>query len=145
MTPTGNRNNRRSRLDCAQVREIEMKGLLVVVAVFALGAASPSQTVKQASTHHHAADDPHCSHLKFQSAHTLPSYDAPGLSTVEYSSPDEPFIVPGGCFQFFCAGKGKTYRILSCPNLKMKSFSRTMDSNGSQASTSSENSDAASK
>jgi hypothetical protein len=122
-----------------------MKGLLVVLAVFALGAVSSSQTVKPASTHHRAADNPHCSHLKSQSSHTLPSYDAPGFSSVEYSSPDEPFIVPRGCFQFFCAGKGETYRVLSCPNLKMKSFSRTMDSNGYQISTSSENSDAASK
>jgi hypothetical protein len=145
MTPSGNRNKRRSRLDCAQVREIEMKGLLVLFAVIAPGAVSPSQTVKLASTHHRSADDPHCSHLRFQSVHTLPSYDAPGFSTVEYSSPDEPFIVPRGCFQFFCAREGETYRVLSCPNLKMKSFSRTMDSNGSQASTSTENSVAASK
>jgi hypothetical protein len=139
MTPTGNRNNRRSRLDCAQVREIEMKGLLVVVAVFALGAASPSQTVKHASTHHHAADDPHCSHLKFQSTTALPSFDSPGFSTVDYSSPDEPFIVPKGCFQFSCVRNGDTYRVLSCPNLKVKAFSSSVDSNGLPASTSTEN------
>jgi len=40
-----------------------MKGLLVLFAVIALGAVSPSQTVKLASTHHRSADDPHCSHL----------------------------------------------------------------------------------
>ena len=122
-----------------------MKGLLVLVSVIALGALSASQTVKPASTRHRPADEPHCSHLKFQSTSALPSYDGPGFSTVEYSSPDEPFIVPAGCFQFSCARKGETYRILSCRNLKVKSFSRTMDSNGSLASTSTENSVPASK
>lgn len=117
-----------------------MKHLPVLVAVIALGALSPGQTLKAASTHHRPAADIHCSHLKFQSTSALPSYDSPGFSTVEYSSPDEPFVVPKGCFQFSCARKGDTYRVLSCPNLKVKTFSRTIDSNGSPASISRENS-----
>ena len=64
-----------------------MKGLLVVVAVVALEALSLSQPVKPPSTHRRPTDDPHCSHLKFQSTRALPSYDGPGFSTVEYSSP----------------------------------------------------------
>lgn len=105
-----------------------MKSFMVVVAVMALGALGASQTTK-------AADEVRCSQLRFQSAIALPSYNGPGFSTVEYSSPDEPFIVPTGCFQFFCAHKRETYRILSCRNLKMKDFARTTESNGSPAST----------
>jgi hypothetical protein len=117
-----------------------MKGLLVVVAVLALEALSLSQPVKPPSTHRRPADDPHCSHLKFQSASALPSYDGPGFSTVEDSSPEEPFIVPGGCFQFSCTRKRETYRVLSCPNLRFKTFSRSIDSTGSQSSASTETS-----
>jgi hypothetical protein len=47
----------------------------------------------------------------------------PGFGAVENASPDEPFIVPAGCSQFMCARQGETYRVLSCPNLAMKSFS----------------------
>lgn len=122
-----------------------MKGLLVVVAVIGLDALCLSQTVKPASTHHRPADDPHCSHLKFQSTGALPTFDGPGFSTVQYSRPDEPFIVPRGCFQFSCARKGDTYRVLSCPNLKGKTFSRTIDSNGSLAATATGDSVPASK
>lgn|SRR5579864_2657363 len=111
-----------------------MKHFLVLFALIALGAVSTSQFVEAASTHHRSADDPHCSHLKFQSTSALPSYDGPGFSTVEYSIPDDPVIVPRGCFQFSCARKGDTYQILSCPNLKAKTFSRTIDTNGSPAS-----------
>jgi hypothetical protein len=117
-----------------------MKRLLVLFAVIALGAVSTSQFVEAASTHHRPADDAHCSHLKFQSTSALPSYDGPGFSTVDYSSPDEPVIVPRGCFQFSCARNGDTYQVLSCPNLKVKTSPRTIDSNGTQASTSTENS-----
>jgi hypothetical protein len=117
-----------------------MKGLLVLVAVIGLGALSASQTVKPASTHDRPADDPRCSQLRPQSTSALPSYTGPGFSTIEYYSPDEPFIVPAGCFQFSCARKGETYRVLSCPNLKVRSFWRTVDSTGSQASTSTEDS-----
>ena len=117
-----------------------MKGLLVVVAVLALEALSLSQPAKPPSTHRRSADDPHCSHLKFQSTSALPSYDGPGFSTVEDSSPDEPSIVPSGCFQFSCARKRQTYRVLSCPNLKLKTFSRSIDSTASQASASAETS-----
>ena len=117
-----------------------MKRLLVLVAVIALGALSPAQTVKPASTHSLPANDPHCSHLKFQSTSALPSYDGSGFSTVEYSSPDEPFIVPRGCLQFSCTQKRETYRVLSCPNLKVKTLSRTIDGNGSPASTPTEKS-----
>lgn len=115
-----------------------MKGLLVVVAVVALEALSFSQPVKPPSTHRRPTDDPHCSHLKFQSTRALPSYDGPGFSTVEDSSPDEPFIVPSGCFQFSCARKRETFRVLSCPNLKSKAFSRLTNTTGSQASASTE-------
>lgn len=116
-----------------------MKRLLVLFAVIALGAVSTSQFVEAASTHHRPADDAHCTHLKFQSTSALPSYDGPGFSTVDYSSPDEPVIVPRGCFQFSCAQKRNRFQVLSCPNLKMKAFSRVLDSQGSQPSTSSEN------
>jgi hypothetical protein len=67
-------------------------------------------------------------------------YDGPGFSTVEDSSPDEPFIVPSGCFQFSCARNRETYHVLSCPNLKLKTFSRPIDSTASQASASTETS-----
>jgi hypothetical protein len=117
-----------------------MKGLLVVVAVVALEALGLSQPVKPPSTHRRPADDPRCSHLKFQSISALPSYDGPGFSTVEDFRPDEPFIVPTGCFQFSCARKRDTYRVLSCPNLKLKTSSRSIDSTGSQASASTETS-----
>jgi hypothetical protein len=112
-----------------------MKGVLVLVAVIALGGLSASQTAKPASTHHRRADDPRCSQLRFQSTAELPSYNGPGFSTVSNSSPDEPFIVPAGCSQFSCARQGETYRVLSCPNLPVKSFSRTTDTNGSPDST----------
>jgi hypothetical protein len=112
-----------------------MKGVLVLVAVIALSALSASQTTKPASTHHRRADDPRCSQLRSQSTSALPSYNGPGFSSVENSSPDEPFIVPAGCSQFFCALQGEKYRVLSCPNLTVKSFSRAMDTDGSPAST----------
>jgi hypothetical protein len=112
-----------------------MKGVLVLVAVIALPALCASQTTKPASAHHRRADDPRCSHLRSQSTSGLPSYNGPGFSSVENSSPDEPFIVPAGCSQFFCALQGEKYRVLSCPNLTVKSFSRTMDTDGSPAST----------
>jgi hypothetical protein len=108
-----------------------MKGSLVLVAVIALGALSASQTAKPASTQNRRADDPRCSQLRFQSTSALPSYGGQGFSTVSNFSPDEPFIVPRGCSQFSCARQGETYRVLSCPSLTMKSFSRTMDTNGS--------------
>ena len=94
-----------------------MKSFMVLPALMALGALGASQTTKP-------ADDARCSQVRFQSARTLPTYNGPGFGTVEYSGPDEPFIVPAGCFQFFCSQKGETYRILSCPNLKMRSFAR---------------------
>jgi hypothetical protein len=122
-----------------------MKGVLVLVAVIALEALSASQTAKPASTHHRQANDPRCSQLRSQSTSVLPSYNGPGFSAVENSSPDEPFIVPAGCSQFFCARRGETYRILSCPNLTVKSFSRTVDTNGSPASTPTVNSAPGSK
>lgn len=122
-----------------------MNGLRVIVVVIALEALSLSQTVKPGRTHRRPADDPHCSHLQFPSTGTLPSYDAPGFNTVEYSSPDEPVIVPTGCFQFSCARKGNRYRVLSCPNLKVKAYSRTIDGNGPPASASTEDSVPASK
>jgi len=112
-----------------------MKGVLVLVAVIALGALGASQTTKPVSAHHRRADDPRCSQLRFQSTGALPSYNGPGFGTVSYSSPDEPFIVPAGCSQFSCARRGETYQVLSCPNLTPKSFSRTMDSNGPGSST----------
>lgn len=117
-----------------------MKGLLIIAAVLALEALSLSQPVKPPSTHRPPADDSHCSHLSFQSTSALPSYDGPGFSTVEDSSPDEPFIVPNGCFQFSCARNRETFRVLSCPNLKLKAFSHSVDSTGSQASASRETS-----
>src|SRR5581483_1503351 len=117
-----------------------MKGLLVVVAVVALEALSLSQPVKPPSARRRGADDLRCSHLKFQSTSALPSFDGPGFSTVEDSRPDEPFIVPTGCFQFACVRKRDTYRVLSCPNLKLRTFSRPIDSTGSQASASTETS-----
>lgn len=134
MTRTGNTTCKRIRLDCAS-RGLKMKGLFVLIAVIALGALSASLTAKPASTHHRPADDPRCSQLRPQSTSALPSYNGPGFSTVDYYSPDEPFIVPAGCFQFSCARKGETYRVLSCPTLKVKDFSRTVDSIGSQAPT----------
>lgn len=116
----------------------------VLVVVIAFSALSASQTVQSVSSRHHAGDDPRCSELRSQSG-ALPSYDGPGFGTVEYSSPDEPFIVPAGCFQYSCTGKGKFYRVLSCPKLKAKSFSRSVDGNGSPASVSTDNSVPASK
>jgi hypothetical protein len=124
---------------------MKMKGVLVLVAVIALGALSASQTTKPASTHHRRADDPRCSHLQSQSTSAMPSYNGPGFSSVENSSPDEPFIVPAGCSQFFCARQGEKYRVLSCPNLTVKSFSRTMDTNASSGSTATVNSAPGSK
>lgn len=109
-----------------------MKRVLVSVAVIALGALSAAQTTKPASSHHRRAEDPRCSQLRFQATSALPSYNGPGFSTVSNLSPDEPFIVPRGCSQFSCARQGETYRVLSCPNLTGKSFSRTMDTNGSR-------------
>ena len=135
MTRPGSRHKRRIRLDCAHRRGNCMKGVLVLVAVIALPALSASQTTKPGSTHHRRADDPRCSQLRFQSTSALPSYNAPGFSTVSNLNPDEPFIVPAGCSQFSCARQGEAYRVLTCPNLIVKSFSRTMDSNGSPSST----------
>ena len=94
-----------------------MKGLMVLLTVIAVGAFGASQTSKP-------ANDARCSQVRFQSASTLPTYNGPGFGTVEFSSPDEPFIVPAGCVQFFCSQKRETYRILSCPNLKMRSSAR---------------------
>lgn len=135
MTRLGSRNKRRIQLDCVHRKGNGVKGVLVLAAVIALPALSASQTMKPASTHHRRADDPRCSQLRFQSTSALPSYNGPGFSTVSNLSPDEPFIVPAGCSQFSCARHGETYRVLSCPNLIVKTFSRTMDSNGSPAST----------
>ena len=135
MTRPGSRNKRRTGLDLCIEGELKMKGVLVLVAVIALGGPSASQTAKPASTHHRRADDPRCSQLRSQSASALPSYNGPGFSAVENSSPDEPFIVPAGCSQFFCARQGEKYRVLSCPNLTVKSFSHTIDTNGSPGST----------
>jgi hypothetical protein len=112
-----------------------MKGVLVLVAVIALGALSASQTTKPASTRHRQGDDPRCSQLQFPSTGALPSYNGPGFSTVSDLNPDVPFIVPAGCSQFSCARQGEAYRVLSCPNLRVKSFSRTLDTNGSPGST----------
>lgn len=122
-----------------------MKVALVLVAVITLGALSASQTTKPASTHDRRADDPRCSQLQFQSTGALPSYHGPGFSTVSDLNPDEPFIVPAGCSQFSCERQRETYRVLSCPNLRGKSFSRTMDTNGSAGSTPAVNSIPASK
>jgi len=122
-----------------------MKVVLVLGAVIALGALSASQTTKPASTHHRQADDPRCSQLQFPSTGALPSYNGPGFSTVSNLNPDEPFIVPAGCSQFSCARRRETYRVLSCPHLTVKSFSRTMDTNGSQGPTPTVNSVPASK
>jgi hypothetical protein len=112
-----------------------MKTFLVLAAVIALAELSASQTMKAASTHHRRADDSRCSQLRFQSNSAMPSYNGQGFSTVSYSDPDEPFIVPAGCFQFSCAQHGEMYRVLSCPNLTLKSFSRTMDTSESLGST----------
>lgn len=117
-----------------------MKVVLVLVAVVTLGALSASQTTKPAGTHHRRADDPRCSQLQFQSTDEPPSYNGPGFSTVSTLDPDVPFIVPAGCSQFSCAGRRETLRVLSCPNLRAKSFSRTMDTNGSAGSTPAANS-----
>ena len=117
-----------------------MKVVQVLVAVIALGALSAAQTTKPASTHHRRADDPRCSQLQFQSTDALPSYNGPGFSTVSNLDSDVPFIVPAGCSQFSCAHRRETYRVLSCPNLTVKSFSRTMDTNGSAGSTPAANS-----
>jgi hypothetical protein len=111
-----------------------MKVVLVLVAVVTLGALSASQTAKPAGTHHRRADDPRCSQLQFPSTDELPAYNGPGFSTVSNLDPDVPFIVPAGCSQFSCARRGETYRVLSCPNLRVKSFSRTMDTNASVGS-----------
>lgn len=112
-----------------------MKTLLVLAAVIALSGLSASQTMKAASTHHRRAGDSRCSQLRFQSNSAMPSYNGQGFSTVSYSDPDEPFIVPAGCFQFSCAQHGEMYQVLSCPNLTLKSFSRTMDTSESLGST----------
>ena len=117
-----------------------MKVALVLVAVVTLGALSASQTTKPASTHDRRADDPRCSQLQFQATGALPSYNGPGFGMVSDLNPDVPFIVPAGCSQFPCARQGETYRVLGCPNLKVKSFSRTMDTNGSPSSTPTANS-----
>src|SRR5579864_5014136 len=111
-----------------------MKVVLVLVAVVTLGALSASQSTKPTSTHHRRAGDPRCSQLQFPSTGALPSYDGPGFSTVSNLDPDVPFIVPAGCSQFSCARRRETYRVLSCPNLRVKS-SRTLDSNGTPGST----------
>src|ERR1700730_19429335 len=111
-----------------------MKGVLVLVAVIALGALGASQTTKPRSTHHRRAEDPRCSQLRFQSTGALPSYNGPGFGTVSDLNPDVPFIVPAGCSQFSCARRRETYQVLSCPNLRVKSFSRTLDANGSAGS-----------
>jgi hypothetical protein len=100
-----------------------MKGVLVLVAILALGAVSASQPTKAPGTHHGRAEDQRCSKLRFQSTSELPSYKGPGFSAVENSSPDEPFIVPAGCSQFMCARQGETYRVLSCPHLTPKNSS----------------------
>jgi len=122
-----------------------MKVVLVLVAVIALGALGASQTTKPASTHDRRANDSRCSQLQFPSTGALPSYDGPGFSTVSNFNPDVPFIVPAGCSQFSCARRRETYQVLSCPNLRVKSFSRTMDTNGSPGSTPMANSVPASK
>jgi hypothetical protein len=120
---------------CIVEGELKMKAVLVLVGVIALGAVSASQTAKPASTRHRRADDPRCSEIQFQSTDALPAYNGPGFGTVSNLDPEEPFIVPAGCFQFSCARRREKYRVLSCPNLKAKSFSRTMDTNGSAGST----------
>src|ERR1700756_880900 len=122
-----------------------MKVVQILVAVIALGALSASQTTKPVSTHHRRADDPRCSQLQFPSTDAQPSYNGPGFSTVSNLDPDVPFIVPAGCSQFSCRQRRETYRVLSCPNLRVKSFSRTMDTNGSSGSTPTANSIPASK
>jgi hypothetical protein len=122
-----------------------MKVVLVLVAVITLGALSASQTTKPASTHDRRADDPRCSQLQFQSTGALPSYNGPGFGTVSNLNPDVPFIVPAGCSQFSCARRRETYQVLSCPNLRAKGFSRTLDTNASAGSTATVNSVPASK
>ena len=145
MTRPGSRNKRWITLDCVHQKGLKMKVVLVLVAVIALGALSASQTTKPASTHHRRADDPRCSQLQFPSTGALPSYNGPGFSTVSDLDPDVPFIVPAGCSQFSCAGRRETYQVLSCPNLRAKSLSHTMDSNASASSTPTANSVPASK
>jgi hypothetical protein len=122
-----------------------MKVVLVLVAVITLGALSASQTTKPASTQQRRAGDPRCSQLQFPSTGALPSYNGPGFGTVSNLNPDVPFIVPAGCSQFSCARRRETYQVLSCPNLRVKSFSRTLDANGSAGSTPTVNSVPASK
>ena len=122
-----------------------MKLALVLVAVITLGALSASQTTQPASTQHRRADDPRCSQLQFQSTGTLPSFNGPGFSTVSNFDPDVPFIVPAGCSQFSCTQRREAYRVLSCPNLRAKTSSRTTETNGSQGSTPTANSVPASK
>jgi hypothetical protein len=78
-----------------------MKTFLVLAAVIALAGLSASQTMKPASTHHRRADDSRCFQLRFQSNSAMPSYNGQGFSTVSYSDPDEPFIVPCGMFSVF--------------------------------------------
>jgi hypothetical protein len=112
-----------------------MKVALVLVAVITLGALSASQTTKPASTQQRRADDPRCSQLQFPSTGALPSYNGPGFGTVSNLNPDVPFIVPAGCSQFSCARQRETYQVLSCPNLRAKRFSRTLDTNASAGST----------
>ena len=117
-----------------------MKVALVLVAVVTLGALSASQTSQPASTQNRRADDPRCSQLQFSSAGALPSYHGPGFSTVSGLDPEVPFIVPAGCSQFSCTVRREAYQVLSCPNLRAKSISRTMDTNGAAGSTPAANS-----
>lgn len=109
-----------------------MKYFLVLAAVVVLEVLSAAQSAKSASTQHRRRDDSRCSQIEFSSTTARPSYNGPGFGTVEYSSPDEPFIVPAGCVQFFCGRPRETYRVLSCPNLKMKSSVIATDSTGSE-------------
>jgi hypothetical protein len=95
-----------------------MKYFLVLAVVVSLAGLCAAQ---DPSTHHRRTNDSRCSQVKFSSTSARPSYHGPGFGTVENSSPDEPFIVPAGCVQFFCGRQGETYRVLSCPNLKAKS------------------------
>lgn len=112
-----------------------MKVVLVLLVVVTLGALSASQTTQPASTQHRRADDPRCSQLQFQSTGALPSFNGPGFSTVSNFDPDVPFIVPAGCAQFSCTQRREAYRVLSCPNLRAKASSRTVETNGSPDST----------
>lgn len=108
-----------------------MKYFLVLAAVVSFAGLCSAQTAKAEGAHRNA--DPRCSQLGSSSANTTPSYHGPGFGTVEYSTPDEPFIVPAGCVQFFCAEKRETYRVLSCPNLKAKNSSLVADTKESPA------------